>query len=172
MKLLHQMTALMDRGGRPTVRELLSSPAFNPVDGAIRLNADRLVMQRAAFGAELRRQLVRTLGKDEARSFLIRLGFQPGMNDARFVRASGQNLDIGDAFTASTRLHTFSGVVRVETVHNDFGFSKRFFSGKFLWHDSVEAAEYGKDVPPRHRTRSAGRNLAMLLAMRQNSLAP
>ena len=65
-----------------------------------------------------------------------------------------------------------SGVVRVETVHNDFDFSKRFFSGEFLWHDSVEAAEYGKDVPPRHRTWSAGRSLAMFLAMRQKSLAP
>jgi hypothetical protein len=148
MKMPHQMTALMDRGGRPTVRELLSSLVFNPADGTIRLNGDRLIMQRAAFGAELRSQLVRTLGEDEARSFLIRLGFQLGKNDARFVRSSWQNLDIGDAFTAGTRLHTFTGVVRVETVQNDFDFSKRIFTGEFLWHDSVEAAEYVKDGSP------------------------
>ena len=148
MKMPHQMTALMDRGGRPTVRELLSSLVFNPVDGTIRLNSDRLIMQRAAFGAGLRSQLIGTLGEDEARSFLIRLGFQLDKNDARFVRTSWQNLDIGDGFTAGTRLHTFAGVVRVETVQNDFDFSKRFFTGEFLWHDSVEAAEYGKDRPP------------------------
>ena len=92
MKMPHQMTALMDRGSRPTVRELLSSLVFNPVDGTIRLNGDRLIMQRAAFGAELRSQLIRSLGEEEARSFLIRLGFQLGKNDAKFVRDSWHNL--------------------------------------------------------------------------------
>lgn len=144
MRTPHYMNALMDRGGKPTVRELLSSLVFNPVDSTIRLNGDRLVMQRAAFGAELRRQLVAALGEDESRAFLIRLGFQLGGNDARFVRTSWPKLDIGDSFTAGTRLHTFSGIVRVETVHNDFDFAKRVFTGEFLWHDSVEASEHAK----------------------------
>ena len=174
MKLPHQMTALMDRGGRPTVRELLSSLVFNPVGGAIRLNGNRLVMQRAAFGAELRRQLVRTLGEEEARSYLIRRGFQLGKIDAKFVRQSWQNLDIGDGFTAGTRLHTVSGVVRVETVHNDFDFAKRFFSGEFGWHDSVKPPNSAR-TPRLRRIRCAGRNwampLAMPLAMPRNSLA-
>ena len=34
------------------------------------------------------------------------------------------DLDIGDAFTAGTRLHTFSGVVRVETIYNGFDFAR------------------------------------------------
>jgi transcriptional regulator with AAA-type ATPase domain len=144
MRTPHHMNALMDRGGKPTVRELLSSLVFNPVDSTIRLNGDRLVMYRAAFGAELRRQLVAALGEDESRAFLIRLGFQLGGNDARFVRGAWPKLDISDAFTAGTRLHTFSGIVRVETVQNDFDFEKRFFTGEFLWHDSVEAAEHAK----------------------------
>ena len=72
----------------------------------------------------------------------MRLGFLSGQADARFVRTSWPSLDIGDAFTAGTRLHTFSGVVRVETVYNDFDFRKKRFAGEFLWHDSVEAAEF------------------------------
>lgn len=36
----------------------------------------------------------------------------------------------------------FSGVVRVETIHNDFDFRRKRFSGEFLWHDGVEAAEF------------------------------
>jgi Activator of aromatic catabolism/V4R domain/Bacterial regulatory protein, Fis family/Sigma-54 interaction domain len=144
MRTPHYMNALMDRGGKPTVRELVSSLVFNPADGTIRLNGDRLVMQRAAFGAELCRQLVGALGEDESRAFLIRLGFQLGGNDARFVRQSWPKLDVGDAFTAGTRLHTFSGIVGVETVHNDYDFAKKFFSAEFLWHDSVEAAEHAK----------------------------
>jgi transcriptional regulator with AAA-type ATPase domain len=142
MKTLSESSKLLDRGGKPTVSELLSSLVFNPVDGTIRLNGGRIVIQRAAVGVELRRELTRLLGPQEARVFLIRLGFLSGRADARFVRTSWPSLDIGDAFTAGTRLHTFSGVVRVETVYNDFDFRTKRFAGEFLWHDSVEAAEF------------------------------
>jgi transcriptional regulator with AAA-type ATPase domain len=141
MKAPIEPSRLLDRG-KPTVRELLSSLVFNPVDGTIRLNGDRIVMQRAAVGVELRRELTRLLGAQEARVFLMRLGFLSGQADARFVRTNWPNVDIGDAFTAGTRLHTFSGVVRVETVFNDFDLRKKRFSAEFLWHDSVEAAEF------------------------------
>lgn len=142
MKTPFESSIILDRGGKPSVKELLSSLIFNPRDGTIRLNGDRIVMQRAAVGADLKRELIRYLGRDDAKAFLIRLGFLSGQADARFVRASWPGLDIGDAFTAGTRLHMFSGVVRVETVHNDFDFAKKRFSGEFLWHDSVEAAEF------------------------------
>lgn len=150
MKAPLESSAVLDRGGKPTVRELLSSLIFSPIDGTIRLNGDRLVMQRAAVGSELRRELVRLLGRDEARIFLIRLGYLSGQADARFVRQGWPGLNLGDAFTAGTRLHMFSGTVRVETVHNDFDFRKKRFSGEFLWHDSVEAAYAG--TQPVHST--------------------
>ena len=129
MKTPFEPSRLLDRGGEPTVRELLSRLVFDPTDGTIRLNGDRVVMQRAAVGVELRRELIGLLGPHEARIFLMRLGFLSGQADARFVRTSWPSLDIGDAFTAGTRLHTFSGVVRVETVYNDFDFRKKRFAG-------------------------------------------
>ena len=142
MKTPFESAIILDRGGKPSVKELLSSLIFNPRDGTIRLNGDRVVMQRAAVGAALKRELIRLLGREDAKAFLIRLGFLSGQADARFVRASWPSLDVGDAFTAGTRLHMFSGIVRVETVHNDFDFAKKRFSGEFLWHDSVEAADF------------------------------
>jgi|UPI0005694D2B hypothetical protein len=138
---------VLDRGGNPTVRELLSSIVFNPSDGMISLNGARIVMQRTAVSTELRRELIRTLGPQEARVFLIRIGFLSGRSDARFVRASWPNLNARDAFTAGTRLHTFSGVVRVETVFNTYDFSKKKLTAEFLWHDSVEAAEFRHNRP-------------------------
>src|SRR6185369_65939 len=147
MKTPFGPSMLLDRGGQPTVRDLLSRLVFNPTDGTIRLNGGRVVMQRAAVGVELRRELIRLLGPQEARVFLIRLGFLSGQADARFVRTSWPSLDIGDAFTAGTRLHTFSGVVRVETVYNDFDFRKKRFSAEFLWHESAEAAEFRRTRP-------------------------
>ncbi|WP_183711765.1 MULTISPECIES: XylR N-terminal domain-containing protein [unclassified Rhizobium] len=144
MQGLVESSRMLDRGGNPTVRQLLSGLVFNPNDGTIQLNGARIVMQRASALSDLRRELVRLLGEKEARVFLLRLGFMSGRSDARFVRAGWPNLDIGDAFTAGTRLHTFSGVVRVETVFNTYDFRKKRFSAEFLWRDSVEAAEFSK----------------------------
>lgn len=144
MRGLTESSKMLDRGGDPTVRQLLSSLIFNPNDGTIRLNGARIVMQRASALSDLRRELVRLLGEKEARVFLLRLGFMSGRADARFVRTGWPNLDMGDAFTAGTRLHTFSGVVRVETIFNSYDFRKKRFSAEFLWHDSVEAAEFSK----------------------------
>ena len=144
MQGLIESSKMLDRGGNPTVRQLLSSLVFNPNDGTIQLNGARIVMQRASALSDLRRELVGLLGEKEARIFLLRLGFMSGRSDARFVRAGWPNLDIGDAFTAGTRLHTFSGVVRVETVFNSYDFRKKRFSAEFLWRDSVEAAEFSK----------------------------
>ena len=142
MKVPLEPSGGLDRGGRPTIRDLLSSLVFNPVDGTIHVNGDRFIVQRAAFSAELRRELIRLLGPADARVFLMRLGFLSGRSDARFVRTNWPNLDTGDAFTTGTRLHTFSGVVRVEAIYNDFDFRKKRFAAEFLWHDSVEAAEF------------------------------
>ncbi|MQB41031.1 XylR N-terminal domain-containing protein [Rhizobium sp. ICMP 5592] len=144
MQGLAESSRMLDRGGSPTVRQLLASLVFNPNDGTIRLNGARIVMQRASTLSDLRRELVRLLGEKEARVFLLRLGFMSGRSDARFVRAGWPNLDIGDAFTTGTRLHTFSGVVRVETVFNTYDFRRKRFSAEFLWRDSVEAAEFSK----------------------------
>lgn len=142
MKVPIELSRILDHGGNPTVRELLSSIVFKPSDGTISLNGARIVMQRTAFGSELRRQLTRALGSQEARVFLMRLGYLSGQSDARFVRASWPNLEARDAFTAGTRLHTFSGVVRVETVFNTYDFRKKKLTAEFLWHDSAEAAEF------------------------------
>ncbi|MDL2409454.1 XylR N-terminal domain-containing protein [Rhizobium calliandrae] len=144
MHRLTEPSKMLDRGGNPTVRQLLSNLVFNPNDGTIRLNGARIVMQRASALSDLRRELVRLLGEKEARVFLLRLGFMSGRADARFVRTGWPNLDMGDAFTAGTRLHTFSGVVRVETIFNTYDFRRKRFSAEFLWHDSVEAAEFSK----------------------------
>ena len=144
MKINSGQEALLDRGGRPTLRELLAHLVFSPVNGVLRLGDARMVLQRTSFLSHLREEIVRNYGREDAFVLLLRLGFQAGVEDSRFVQASWPNLDPGDAFTAGTRLHTVSGVTRVETVHNDFDFKKGKFSGEFLWHESAEASEHRK----------------------------
>jgi len=121
--------ALLDRGGRPTLRELLRLLVFSPSSGSIRLNKERLILQRASQTSNLRDQLVERYGRDDAFVMLTRLGFCSGAEDADFVRKSWPGLDPGDVFTAGTRLHMLCGCVRLKTVHNDFDFRKGKFSG-------------------------------------------
>ena len=139
---------LLDRGGRPTVRELLGGLSFDALTGALHLNGERVTLQLAEADRILRRELVHLLGEEEARVLMLRRGFQMGHHDAAYVARSWPALDRGDAFTAGTRLHMFSGIVRVETIHNAFDFARGKFSAEFLWHNSVEA-EDGPDQPRR-----------------------
>ena len=142
MQVSSDEEALLDRGGRPTLRELLRQLVFSPGSGSIRLNNERLILQRASQSGSLRDQLVERHGRDDAFVTLTRLGFCSGAEDADFVRKSWPGLDPGDVFTAGTRLHMFCGCVRLKTVHNDFDFRKGKFSGEFLWYGSAEATEY------------------------------
>ena len=144
MRISRDELSLLDRGGRPTLADMLDKMTFSPTRGSIELNGARMVLSRATFGADLQDELIRRFGEREAMVLLLRLGYRSGREDAEFVRRAWPNLDIGDAFTAGTRLHMVTGTVRVETQHNDFDFRNDRFSGDFLWHDSVEASEYSR----------------------------
>ncbi|MBY5970830.1 XylR N-terminal domain-containing protein [Ferrimonas balearica] len=144
MRISRDELSLLDRGGRPTLADMLDKMTFSPTRGSIELNGARMVLSRATFGADLQDELIRRFGEREAMVLLLRLGYRSGREDAEFIRRAWPNLDIGDAFTAGTRLHMVTGTVRVETLHNDFDFRNDRFSGDFLWHDSVEATEYSR----------------------------
>ncbi|MBR0687815.1 XylR N-terminal domain-containing protein [Bradyrhizobium manausense] len=144
MKVNSQQDALLDRGGNPTLRELLDRMAFSPANGHINLSGARMILQKASYGSRLREELIERHGRDETLILLTRLGYRAGVEDAEFVRASWPYLNLGDAFTAGTRLHAMCGMVRVETVFNDFDFKKGKFAAEFIWHDGVEGGEYCK----------------------------
>lgn len=135
-------SSLLDRGGRPTLRDMLSQIRYDPAHAHISLRNARLVLHRASIAVQLQEELVRRFGTHDARVILLRLGFQAGTQDAEFIRTSWPELDMGDAFTAGTRMHTMSGVVRVQTVYNDFDFKQNKFSAEFLWHGGMEATEF------------------------------
>lgn len=132
MKTPEDEARLLHRGGRPTLADLMDTLEFSPANGAIELNGARMVLARATFGADLQDELVRRFGEHEAMVLMMRLGYRNGREDAEFIRQEWPNLDVGDAFTAGTRLHMMTGTVRVETLHNDFDFKNDRFSGDFL----------------------------------------
>ena len=142
MQIDDDQKEFLERGGRPTLGDLLEKMKFSPADGNIRLSGARMILQRASVGADIQDQLVKHLGAHDAQVFLMRLGYRAGREDADFIKENWPNLEIGDAFTAGTRLHMLTGTVRVETMFNDFDFRNDRYASEFLWHDSVEAIEY------------------------------
>jgi hypothetical protein len=140
----------MKRGGHPTLEELSAHLVFSPLDASIRLSGARMMLQRAALMTDLRDVLVRRHGLHDAKVTIMRIGFEAGQKDARFVQEAWPNINVGDAFTAGTRLHMISGVVGVETLGNDFDFRRGRYSSEFLWHNSVEATEYKQAHGPSH----------------------
>lgn len=139
-----EQEALLDRAGKPSLRELLDGMVFSPMSGQISLNGTRMLLQRASFGENLRNELMHEFGREATYVLLTRLGFQAGGKDAEFVKNSWPFLDFGDAITAGIRLHSICGMVRVETLFNDFDFKKGKFAAEFLWHSSLEGNEYCK----------------------------
>ena len=135
-------SSVLDRGGRPTLRDMLSQIVYDPAQAHISLRNARLVLHRASIAVQLQEELVGRFGPHEARVILLRLGFHAGTQDAEFIRTAWPGLDMGDAFTAGTRLHTMMGVVRVQTVYNDFDFKQNKFAAEFLWHGGMEATEF------------------------------
>ena len=135
-------SSVLDRGGRPTLRDMLSQIVYDPAHAHISLRNARLVLHRASIAVQLQEELVRRFGPHEARVILLRLGFQAGTQDAEFIRTAWPGLDMGDAFTAGARMHTMPGVVRVQTVYNDFNFKQNKFAAEFLWHGGMEATEF------------------------------
>lgn len=126
------------------MRDFVDRLEFRPATGSITLAGERLVLQRASMNTDLQQQLIRQLGRDDAMAILLRCGFNAGREDAEFVRKTWPNIDIGDAFTAGTRLHMVTGTVRVDTLANDFDFDADRFQAEFEWHDSVEASEHSR----------------------------
>jgi predicted hydrocarbon binding protein len=142
MRIDPEQIDVMNRGGRPTLAELEEHLVFRPLDASIQLAGARMMLQRASIAIELRDALVARHGAHSARVTLMTLGYRAGIADARFIREAWPNINVGDAFTAGTRLHMLSGTVAVETIGNDFDFERGRYASEFLWRNSVEATEY------------------------------
>lgn len=128
---------------KPTVNDLATQLRFSPRTGRIWLGEQRmLLLHGKTFGA-LRHELIERLGFAGARAMLMRIGYASGARDAELVRREWPSSDdeLG-AFTAGTRLHALEGAVKVTSLKVTSDIARGQFHGEYLWHDSLEAAEF------------------------------
>ena len=136
----------------PDFDDLVSRLRLAPETGHIWLDGKRMFMLHlSAFGA-LRRELIESLGIDQARGLLTRMGHQSGSRDAELVNTLRKGSNVYDAFSIGPQLHAVEGVVRVEPVTLDIDVARGRFYAEVLWWDSIEdeahMADYGIAADP------------------------
>lgn len=132
----------IDEGATPTLRDLTETLVFSPGDGRIWLNDQRMVLWRSSTYGGLRQELIATLGQEQARSLLTRVGYAAGARDAELVRQTWPDSDPANAFHAGPRMHKLEGIVRPETITFEFDIARGDFFADYWWHDSSEDDEH------------------------------
>ncbi|MDM0117564.1 sigma 54-interacting transcriptional regulator [Variovorax sp. J22R133] len=133
--------------------ELLSLLRFNAGSGHIWLDEQRMILLHARAFAELRKELLDSLGVERARGLLVRMGFASGQRDGELaVKERRTGLRTEDAFMLGPRLHSIEGIVSVEMIKLEMDLEKKHFFGEFVWENSWECeahvSEFGHGEDP------------------------
>jgi DNA-binding NtrC family response regulator len=116
-------------------------------DGMVSLHGRRLVFHDVHAIAQLRKDLVDTVGMDQTRRIFSRFGYYWGEDDATVVNRVYQWDDVAEWLRAGPRLHELQGVARVEVKSLDLEADGRYRM-EVVWHDSVEAEEHLIELGP------------------------
>ena len=133
--------------------DLLSLLRFNADSGHIWLDEHRMMLLHTRALAELRKELLDSLGVKRARGLLIRMGFASGQRDGELaVKERRGGMPVEQAFMLGPQLHSIEGAVLVEKIHVELDMASKHFFGEFLWTNSWECeahiADFGYGEDP------------------------
>ncbi|MBS7661060.1 sigma 54-interacting transcriptional regulator [Pseudomonas lalucatii] len=132
----------------PTNRDLIDQISFDTEHGKIWLHEQRMLLTHSSLFANLRRELIKTLGSNRARSLLTRLGYLSGWRDAELARKLRPELSTADAFFAGPQLALIKGMVNVKPLQLDFDVGSGAFYAEFEWFDAYEAELHLQEFGP------------------------
>jgi len=111
---------------------------FSPDDGHIQLFDQRMLLMHASSFAELRRELISSLGANKAKELLTRQGYQQGFEDGQRIRELDTE-NMSETLALGARLREIEGFVRnhpLRTMTCDI--ERGEFYGDFHWGSSWE----------------------------------
>ena len=123
----------------PQDSDLRSLVRFCAEKGLIWLDESRMILMHAAALSALRKELIESLGIDQARRILTRMGYASGVRDAELAKKIRLGQSLQDAFVVGPQLHMLEGMVHVSPVKLDFDLEGGHFFGEFIWENSCEA---------------------------------
>ena len=121
--------------------ELALSELLDLSEGRFDLHGRRLVLHSSDAMAQLRKDLVATVGSEHARRLLTRFGNFWGRADAAAMKRIFHWDTLEDWIKAGPRMHTLQGVTRVVVKTLDVQQAAGRFHMEATWHDSTEADE-------------------------------
>jgi len=117
-------------------------------EGRLALHERRLVLHAIHAFAQFRKDLVDTIGMDQARRMLTRFGYFWGHADA----AAMKRIFVWDStiewLKAGPRLHTLQGVTKALVKSLEWDEAAGRFAMEVTWHDSGEAEEHLAELGP------------------------
>lgn len=123
----------------PESADLPSLLRFAPEDGHIWLGEHRMLLLHAGALSELRKELIDSLGQQQARRILTRMGFASGIRDAELARKARGTSNPAEAFVVGPQLHMLEGCAKVTPIRLEFGGPDNTFYGEFKWDHAWEA---------------------------------
>jgi DNA-binding NtrC family response regulator len=121
---------------------------FSSEDGTVWLGEHRMLLLHTAALGSLRKELINSVGLEQARRILTRMGFASGARDAELAKKIRGNQSPTDAFFVGPQLHMLEGMVRVTPIKLDMDISAGKFYGEFRWENSWESEAHVRDFGP------------------------
>ncbi len=121
--------------------ELALGELLDLSEGRFDLHGRRLVLHSSDAMAQLRKDLIETVGLEQARRLLTRFGNFWGRADAAAMKRIFRWDTVEDWIRAGPRMHTLQGVSRVTVKALDIEPAAGRFHMEVTWHDSAEADE-------------------------------
>ncbi|PLW67001.1 sigma-54-dependent Fis family transcriptional regulator [Pseudohalioglobus lutimaris] len=136
----------------PAIDDLQKLLRFEPEEGRIWLEEERMVLLRSSEMQALRKEMIESLGIDRAKGLLIRMGYVAGQRDADTARRLRPDAPLFEVFSVGPQAHMVTGQVKVVPVTLDVDEDNYAYHGVFEWQHSFEAeiflAEYGVSFEP------------------------
>lgn len=126
----------------PDMQDLAEHLYFNPEEGLIWLGEKRMLMLHAEAFGSLRQELLESLGVEQTRGLLTRIGYLSGTRDAELAirtRQTGTQLDI---LAAGAQIRSLCGLIKVEPVRIEVDQHQGYLYGEFIWKQSIESDQH------------------------------
>jgi two-component system, NtrC family, response regulator HydG len=117
-------------------------------EGLLSLHGRRLILHDIHAFAQLRGELVKTVGEDSARRLLTRFGHFWGQNDASAMKRIFKWENMREWLLAGPRLHALQGVTRSTVKSLSVDEVSGHFEMTIDWHNSGEAEEHLYEFGP------------------------
>jgi len=108
----------------------------------------RVLIQNTAAIGNLRKELICTLGMEQAKGFLIRYGFASGYHDASIFMRDFPLDDKAKSYRLGVLIHTFVGMAHVAPLESQYDEDNGEWHCEGYWLNSYEAEHHLKHFGP------------------------